>query len=215
MHQKQVVQANLLASTHTNGGDHSHLQYGLVNFAPYSQLAIKMRLPKHTTSLTHSRGSMKLDATFQPQLYRSFGILATELCDKLNKLELRTAPPVRFRLQYASSSAYQRIVKPTLAQQFQSTIGSTQNQASVMATTMSLASSPMHALTSIMANQLEQNQDVRTTTSPLTIHSWSKRRNDSPAPSPGNIVPSFMRDTLVTRAAQQSVERHAVVRHYR
>ena len=68
---------------------------------------------------------------------------------------------------------------------------------------MSLTSSPMHALTPIMANQLEQNPDVRTTAPPLTIHSWSKQRNDSPAPSSGDIVPSFMRDTLITRAAEQ------------
>ena len=151
---------------HTNSGDHSCLRYGVVNFAPYSQLAIKMRLPKHTTSPTHSRGSTKLDATFLLPLYRSYDILTTERCDKLNKLKLRTAPPVRLRLQYASLSAYHRIVKPTLAQQFQSTIGPTQNQSSAMATTMSLTSSPMHALTSIMASQLEQNQDALTPPAP-------------------------------------------------
>ena len=89
---------------HANGGDHSHLQYGVVNFAPYSPLAIKMRLPKHTTSLTHSRGSRKLDATFQPPLYHGYDILTTELCNKLNKLELRTAPPVPLRLQYSPPS---------------------------------------------------------------------------------------------------------------
>lgn len=37
----------------------------------------------------------------------------------------------------------------------------------------------------------------------LPVNSWSERRKDPPAPSSGNIVPSLMRDTLITRAAQQ------------
>ena len=132
---------------HANGGDHSCLHYGLKNTAPYSQLAIKMRLPKQTNGPVYSRGS----TTFQRPLHlcHESYYLTSELCAILNNLEVRTAPLVRLRLQYASLSAYQRIGKPTLSKQSQSATVATPTPTSVS----TLPLSAMHVIASIGRNQ--------------------------------------------------------------
>jgi hypothetical protein len=112
----------------------------------YSGLACKMR-----SELQHVRGS-----TYKRNL-SSILLYSEVLCSKLNNFEHRTAPPVRLRLKLASPSAWRRIIEPKLKSPIQS------QSSSAMATTMSLTYISIHALTSIMASQLEQPQDVRTT----------------------------------------------------
>ena len=57
-------------------------------------------------------------------------------------------------------------------------------------------------VSSVFTNQQqgESTQDARTVLS--SVRSWSDRRNSSPTPSLDNTVPSFMRDTMITRAAE-------------
>jgi hypothetical protein len=79
---------------------------------------------------------------------------------RIINLEHMIAPTVRFQLKLASPSAWTRIIEPKLKSPIQ-------HQSPAMPATMPLASSPMHAFTSMMmASKLDHTQDVRTTAPP-------------------------------------------------
>ena len=120
--------------------------------------------------------------------------ITEELGRSFNRLELRKAPPVRLRLRYASLSVYQRVITPKLKPQYQSSTVPTTAPTSAFASLVPVSSVFTYQ------QQGESAQDARTALS--SVRSWSDRRNSSPAPSLGNTVPSFMRDTMITRATE-------------
>ena len=174
---------------HANGGDHQYLDERRihVNTSPYAKLATAMRAPSRTTG-----------APSNPGYQRGFTYMRTnkiteELRCSLNRLELRKAPPVRLRLHYASLSAYQRAITPKLKYCYQSSIA----PASAPTSALTL---PVPASSVFTHQQGESTQDARTVLS--SVRSGSDRRNSSPTPSFDNAVPSFVRDTMITRAAE-------------
>jgi len=165
---------------HANGGNYPSDPRATT--APYAQLATKMRAGGKPEN---QRGS-----TLYPRTTK----ITEELGRLLNRIELRKAPRVRLRLKYASLSAYQRTITPKLKPQYQlSTVPTT-------APTSAFAS--LIPVSSVFTNQQqgEPTQDARTALS--SVRSWSDRRNSTPTPSLDNTVPSFMRDTMITRAAE-------------
>ena len=172
---------------HANGGDHPshHPSDPCADIiSPYAKLATTMRAPIRT--MYYQCGS-----TIYPRTTK----ITEELRHSPNRLELRKAPPVRLRLRYGSLSAYQRLITPKLKHQYQSpTVPTT-------APTPALAS--LIPVSSFVTNQQqgESTQDARIVLS--SVCSWSDRRNSSPTPSLDNTAPSFMRDTVITRPAEQ------------
>ena len=166
---------------HANGGDQPFDPRADMQ-SPYANLAAKMT-PNRYGSLKHPRGSTKYPRKITEELGRS-----------LNQLELRKAPRVRLRLKHASLSAYQRVITPKLKFQYQAS--------TVPTTAPTSASTLLVPVSSVFTNQQqgESTQDARTVRS--SVRSWSDRRNSSPTPSFDNFVPSFMRDTIITRAAE-------------
>ena len=170
---------------HANGGDHTDQPFNprADMQSPYANLAAKMRAPNRNGSLAHPRGSTKYPRKITEELGRS-----------LNQLELRKAPRVRLRLKHASLSTYQRVITPKLKLQYQAS--------TVPTTAPTSAFASLVPVSSVFTNQRQGNstQDARTVLS--SVRSWSDRRNSSPTPSFDNFVPSFMRDTIITRAAE-------------
>ena len=170
---------------HANGGDHTDQPFDprADMQSPYANLAAKMRAPNRNGSLAHPRGSTK----YPHKITKELGL-------SLNQLELRKAPRVRLRLKHASLSAYQRVITPKLKFQYQAS--------TVPTTAPTSAFTSLVPVSSMFTNQRQGNstQDARTVLS--SVRSWSDRRNSSPTPSFDNFVPSFMRDTIITRAAE-------------
>ena len=89
--------------------------------SPYTQLATTMRaggIPEY------DRGS-----SIHPRTTK----ITEELGRSLNHLELRKAPPLRLRFQYASLSAYQRVITRKLKPRYQSPTVPTTAPTSVLA----------------------------------------------------------------------------------
>ena len=156
MHESRLVQVCFLASpscTHLNGKAFQVTAYDTqpqcdqIN-TNYSSLAYKMRSePQHVRGETYKRGM---------NIYRISEIIRFRIIN----LEHMIAPTVRFQLKLASPSAWTRIIEPKLKSPIQ-------HQSPAMPATMPLASSPMHAFTSMMmASKLDHTQDVRTTAPP-------------------------------------------------
>ena len=170
---------------HANGGDHQYLdeRHIHVNTTPYAKLATAMRAPNRSISSGYKRGAT---------VHRRTTYITEELGRSLNHLELRKPPRVRLRLQYASLPAYQHAITPKLKYQ----------APTVPTTAPTSAFTSLVPVSSVITNQQqdEPTQDARTALS--SIRSWSDRRNSSPTPSLDNTVPSFMRNTMITRAAE-------------
>ena len=90
---------------------------------------------------------------------------------------------------------YQRAITPKLKPQYQSS--------TVLTTEPTQTLASLIPGSSVFTNQLqgESTQDARTVLS--SVGSWSDRRNSSPTPPLDNTAPSFMRDTMITRAAER------------
>ena len=177
---------------HVNGGDHQYLDERRTqdNPSPYAKLATTMRAPQnpryrrgtiHTTMINSELRGVHPRTTF-------------ELGRTLNRLELRTAPQVRLRLQFAALHCYQHVITPRLQFQYQ--------PSTVPTTAPTSASASFVPVSSLFTNQQqgEPTQDARTALP--SVRSWSDRRNSSLTPSLDNTVPSFMRNTMITRAAE-------------
>ena len=178
------------------------------SFGPYTQTAetIPLDLRPVPTCNHHmpisprkcERQTVTVVSTWLPYPRGSHRIrtikITQELGRSLNQLELRKAPRVRLRLKHASLSAYQRVITPKLKFQYQAS--------TVPTTAPTSAFTSLVPVSSMFTNQRQGNstQDARTVLS--SVRSWSDRRNSSPTPSFDNFVPSFMRDTIITRAAE-------------
>ena len=179
---------------HANGGDYPFDLRAVADGkqSPYAKLATAMRAPNRSISSGYKRGgTVYPHVNHQPN--RKIKI-TQELGRSLSQLELRKAPRVRLRLKHASLSAYQRVITPKLKFQYQAS--------TVPTTAPTSAFTSLVPVSSMFTNQRQGNstQDARTVLS--SVRSWSDRRNSSPTPSFDNFVPSFMRDTIITRAAE-------------
>jgi hypothetical protein len=179
---------------HANGGDYPLDLRAVADGkqSPYAEIATAMRAPNRSINSGYRRGG-----TVYPNVNRQPNRkikITQELGRSLNQLELREAPRVRLRLKHASLSAYQRVTTPKLKFQYQAS--------TVPTTAPTSAFTSLVPVSSMFTNQRQGNstQDARTVLS--SVRSWSDRRNSSPTPSFDNFVPSFMRDTIITRAAE-------------
>ena len=174
------------------------------SFGPYTQTAETIDQPStHVPTCNHhmpisprkcERQTVTVVSHTHVALPNTHDKITKELGRSLNQLELRKAPRVRLRLKHASLSAYQRVITPKLKFQYQAS--------TVPTTAPTSAFTSLVPVSSMFTNQRQGNstQDARTVLS--SVRSWSDRRNSSPTPSFDNFVPSFMRDTIITRAAE-------------
>jgi len=165
---------------HANGGNYPSDPRANTP-SPYTQLATTMRAGG---TPEHERGS-----TIYPRTTK----ITKELGRSLSSPELRKAPPVRLRLQYASLSAYQRVITP-------------KTEASVSIANCADNGTNVNsrfAHPRFVSFYESTTRRINTRRTHLTLKcSWSDRRNSSPTPPLDNTAPSFMRDTMITRAAE-------------